>query len=182
MQKKIPDLPITARITNICRFFNLYVYQGAVRFSNLAGMRFIYSSNVRNSMENVWDFIMDFERRPDWIDFFDKSYITKKTSNWIGTHYKEKLTFLGIPLHIEYIILDYHEQHYFIAKSKMPPFYPVVTVTARDNEDGTIFSSLEFEIKLGPFWLLPKKLIKKQVDDLINPFIDKFVGILDQPE
>ena len=64
----------------------------------------------------------------------------------------------------------------------MPPFYPVVTVTARDNEDGTIFSSLEFDIKLGAFFLVPKRLIQKQVDDLISPFIDKFVAIMDQPD
>ena len=142
----------------------------------------MYTSTVHNSMENVWDFIMDFERRPEWIDFFDKSYITKQTSNWIGTHYKEKLTFLGIPLYIEYIIIDYHEQHYMVSKCNMAPFYPVVTITAKDNEDGTVFTSLEFDIKLGPFFLVPKRIIKKQVDDLITPFIEKFREIMDQAE
>lgn len=144
-------------------------------------MRFMYSSTVRNSLDNVWAFIMDFDRRPEWIDFIERSYITDRTSNWIGTHYKEKLTFLGIPLHLEYVITDYSEKKYLIAESRMPPFHPTLTITARDLGDGTVFTSLEIEIRLGPFALVPRKIIKHQVDNLINGFVEKFVKIMDQP-
>lgn len=143
-------------------------------------MKFKYDSVVHNSMEEVWDFIMDFDRRSEWIHFFDKSFITHQTDNWIGTKYKEKLTFLGIPLFIEYEITEYVHQTYWKSKCKMPPFYPKIHCTAKDNGDGTIFSSLEFDIKLGPFFLVPKKLIQNQVDNLIEPFINNYIEILDK--
>ena len=144
-------------------------------------MEFKYSSNVRNTLENVWDFAMDIERRPEWIHFFEKCYFTEKKSNWIGSKYKEKSVFLGIPLYIEFTILDYTHQQSMIAHSNMPPFFPTIKISASDNGDGTIYSALEFDMKLGPFFLLPKRLIRKQVDNLINPFVDRFIEIMDQP-
>jgi hypothetical protein len=142
-------------------------------------MQFKYSSDVRNTLENVWDFAMDFERRPEWIHFFDKCYITHKTENWVGTTYKEKSVFLGIPLYIEYTITIYEHQKQMSSHCKMPPFFPTVHISVWDNGDGTIHSVLEFDIKLGPFVLVPKSIIKKQVDNIIHPFIDKFVEIMD---
>ena len=144
-------------------------------------MKFKYDSNVRNSLENVWDFIMNFERRPEWIHFFDKSFISEKADTWVGTKYKEKLTFLGIPLFIEYEITEYQERSNLFAICKMPPFKPKIEIQVRDNGDGTIYSSLEFEIKLVALRFAPKKFVKKQVDKLILPVIDNYIRILDQP-
>ena len=144
-------------------------------------MVFKYDSVVRNNVDDVWDFIMDFDRRPEWIHFFDKSFVTHKTEGWLHTKYKEKLTFLGIPLFIEYTIIDYKDKGSFTAKCTMPPFKPMIHTFIRDNGDGTIYSCLEFDIKLGPFSLIPKKLLKKQVDMLIEPCVQEYVRILDKP-
>ncbi len=134
-------------------------------------------------MEVVWGFIMEFERRPEWIHFFDKSFITDKKDGWVGTKYKDKLTFLGIPLFLESTITHYEENKMWCAKCPMPPFYPEIEVNTRDNGDGTIYSSLQFDITLkGPFRFIPKSLIKKQVDELIAPCIDRYIDILDRPE
>lgn len=143
-------------------------------------MKFLYSSNVHSDHDTVWGFIMDFKQRPDWIHFFEQSFVTHQTANWIGSKYKEKFVFLGIPLFIEYEIYDYKEKSHFKSRSKMPPFYPELHVTCKDNGDGTIYSSLEFDIKLGPVALLPKKLIQSQVDNLIKPCIENYVRILDK--
>lgn len=144
-------------------------------------MKFKYDSNVHNSLEEVWAFVIDFSKRPDWIHFFDESFISHQADSWVGTKYKEKLTFLGIPLFIEYVVTDYKEQSYIYAKSNMPPFFPKVNCEVRDNGDGTIYSSLEFDIKLGAFSLVPKKIIQKQVDKLVEPLIAEYVRILDKP-
>lgn len=145
-------------------------------------MKFRYDSTVRNNMEDVWAFIMDFSNRPSWIHFFDKSFVSHQTEGWIGTKYKDKLTFLGIPLFIENEIVEYEENSHWRSKCEMAPFYPKLYVEARDNGDGTIYSCLEFELKLGgAFRLVPKSLIQKQVDNLVNPIIDRYIEILDKP-
>jgi hypothetical protein len=145
-------------------------------------MKFKYDSNVHNTLEEVWDFILDFSKRPEWIHFMEKSYVTHQTKNWIGTKYKEKFVFLGIPLYIEYEITNFKEHSLIESKSKMPPFYPEVVTVVKDNGDGTIYSSLEFDIKLGAFMLVPKSIIQKQVDNIILPFIEEYKRILDKPK
>lgn len=143
-------------------------------------MKFLYSSNVHNDIDTVWSFIMDFPNRPNWIPFFEQSFITHQTSNWVGTKYKEKLEFLKIPLFIEYEIYGFKDKSYFKSRSKMPPFYPEMEISCRDNGDGTIYSSLEFDIKLGAIALLPKKLIQSQVDNIVKPCIENFINLLDK--
>ena len=144
-------------------------------------MIFKYTSDVHNTLENVWDFVMDFGRRPEWIDFFEKCYITHQTDDWVGTKYKEKSVFLGIPLYIEYKITIYEHQKQMSSHSNMPPFFPTVHISVWDNGDGTIHSVLEFDIKLGAFLLVPNKFLRKQVDGIIHPFVDAYVEIMDKP-
>ena len=146
-------------------------------------MEFTYKSTVWNTIENVWEFVMDFERRPEWITFYDKSYISDRKEEWVGTKYKDKLTFLGIPLYIEYTITHYEENKEWRSNCKMPPFYPKLKAGISKNGDGSIDCYLTFEITLkGPFVFIPKSLIRKQVDELVEPCIQNYIDIISQPE
>ena len=125
-------------------------------------MKFSYNSTVTNTLDEVWKFIMDFERRPEWIQFYDKSFITEQTPNWLGTKYKEKLTFLGFPMFIEYEIFAYEEKKMWKSKCNMKPFYPIVHVEVEDLGNGKIANQLTFDIKIpGPLKLIPKKIDSK---------------------
>ncbi len=144
-------------------------------------MKFSYDSTVNNNLDNIWEFAMNFERRPEWIHFFDKSFITEQTPNWIGTKYKEKLTFLGFPLFIEYEIYEYEEKKQWKSKCKAKPFYPSIQVEVKDLGNGKIWSQMTFEINLpGPLKFIPKKIIQKQVDELVNPCVTKFEELNNQ--
>ena len=143
-------------------------------------MKFTYTATVRNDLDTVWAFNMDFERKPEWIYFYEKSYVSYQTEGWVGTRYKDKLDFIGIPLYIEYKMLEYEDKKRFRAKSKFPPFYPEIEVVTKDNGNGTVTSSLTFDMKLGPFALLPKRMLQKKVDDFIQPALDRYIEILDQ--
>lgn len=56
-------------------------------------------------------------------------------------------------------------------------FYQKVDVSIQDARDGVI-TSLIIELKVGVLGLLPKSLIKKQVDHLVQPMVDQFMKIL----
>ncbi len=144
-------------------------------------MRFSYSSIVHNDVDTVWDFIMSFERRPEWIHFIEKCTVIDKKEGWVGTKYQEKSVFLGIPLNITYEVTSYKEKDSWSSICKMPPFYPKIFVTIKDMGNGEIHGTLEFELKTGILGLLPKRLIKKQVDKLVDPCIERYLELLDRP-
>ena len=83
-------------------------------------MEFTYSSIVRNDLDTVWDFIMDYDRRADWIYSYEKSYVSERKEGWVGARYKDKLSFLGIPLYIEYKITEYSNRSRIVSHSKYP--------------------------------------------------------------
>ena len=60
----------------------------------------------------------------------------------------------------------------------MAPFYPVVDVVVIEENDG-VFCSLIVNAKMGPFALVPEKFLRKQVDALVQPLVDKFIEILE---
>src|SRR5688572_15787830 len=88
----------------------------------------IIREEVKCSAEKAFAFAKDLERRPEWIDFIEKSYYTSKKEGVIGSKYKEKLEFLGFHLYLEYEIKEYVENRLIIAKSNMAPFKPLITI------------------------------------------------------
>ena len=142
-------------------------------------MIFEYSNHVQCTKEEAWAFITDLERRPDWIHFQEKCYWTDKKPGMVGSKYQEKEVFLGIPLNVNYEINVWKEYERVSSKCKMAPFYQVVDVIVMEEEDGC-FCSLVIDAKLGPFFLVPEKFLRKQVDAIVQPLTDKFVEILER--
>jgi hypothetical protein len=141
-------------------------------------MIFEYSNHVQCTKEEAWKLITDLERRPDWIHFQEKCYWINKKQGMIGSTYQEKEVFLGIPLNISYEVTAWKEYERMSSICKMPPFYPVVDIIVLEESDG-VFCSLVINAKLGPFRLVPEKFIRKQVDALVQPLVDKFIQILE---
>ena len=141
-------------------------------------MIFEYSNHVQCTKEEAWKLISDLERRPDWIHFQERCYWTEKKPGMIGSKYQEKEVFLGIPLNINYEITAWVEYERMSSKCKMPPFYPVIDVVVIEENDG-VFCSLIVNAKMGPFALVPEKFLRKQVDALVQPLVDKFIEILE---
>lgn len=141
-------------------------------------MKFKYETTIENSKEATWDLMIDLNRRSEWIHFIDECYVTHQTDNWVGTKFIEKLVFLRIPLNLEQEVTKFEKYAAFHYGCKTPPFYPKVYSSMVDNGDGTITVTLEFDIKMGAFMLVPKKIIKKQVDNIIQPLIDEFEKLL----
>ncbi len=144
-------------------------------------MRFKYETTVYNSIEAVWELITDVNRRSEWIHFIDECHYTHKKDSFVGSKFSEKMVFLRIPLTLEQTISDYKEHSVFNYGCKIPPFYPKVFVTAKDNKDGSVYVSLEFDIKMGAFILVPKKIINKQVDHIMLPLVNEFKNLIDLP-
>lgn len=143
-------------------------------------MKFEYINTIHCTEQEAWDLVMDFERRGEWIHFIEKTKWVEKKDNLVGSTYTEKLVFLGIPLHIQYIVEEYSDKKLIRTHSKMPPFYPVVDVTlSKDKNKKGVDCGLIFDISLGPLALIPKSIIKKQVDQLIQPLVDEFISILE---
>ncbi len=140
-------------------------------------MRFRYDITVNNSADKVWDFVMQFERRPEWIDFVDETEINDKKEGWVGTKYREKSVFLGIPLNVTFEVTEYTHKKSWTSICKMPPFYPEIFVRMHDEVNGSVSGYIEFEIKIGILGLLPKRIIRKQVDKLVRPIMENFERI-----
>jgi hypothetical protein len=143
-------------------------------------MKFEYSNNIKCTKEEAWELITDLERRPEWIHFMEKCYYTDKKEGIVGSKYQEKEVFLGIPININYDVIVYEEYKQFSSRCTMAPFYPVVNIYVNELPNKMIFSKLEFDIKLGPFEWMPKFMIKKQVDALVQPLVDAFKDILER--
>ena len=141
-------------------------------------MRFEYSNKVRCTPEEAWQFIINLERRPDWIHFMEKCYWTDVKPGMVGSRYQEKEVFLGIPLNINYEVTVWKELEQMSSKCMMPPFYPIVDVIVKKEKDG-VFCSLIVNAKMGPFALVPEKFLRKQVDALVQPLVDAFIEILE---
>lgn len=143
-------------------------------------MKFEYSNNIRCTKEEAWSLLADLERRPEWIHFMEKCYYTDKKEGIVGSKYQEKEVFLGIPLNLNYDVIAYEEFKQFSSRCTMAPFYPVVNIYVNELPNKTVFSKLEIDIKLGPFEWMPKFMIKKQVDALVQPLVDAFKNILER--
>ncbi len=142
-------------------------------------MKFEYINTIRCTEQEAWDLVMDLERRGEWIHFIEKTKWVEKKEVITGSIYDEKFVFLGIPLHIRYTVEKYNDKKLISSRSKMPPFYPLVDVTlAKSTKVDSVDCGLIFDISLGPLSLIPKSLLKKQVDQLIQPLVDEFIAIL----
>lgn len=134
-----------------------------------------YEQEINATHQEAWDLILDFENRPKWIPFMESCYITDKKENWIGTRYQEKEVIIGIPVNINYEIIQWIENQKMVSKCLMAPFYPHVTIIV-DEIPGSkkIKSKLDVEIELGPFKFMPKFLLQKQIDFLFQPLVKNF--------
>lgn len=141
-------------------------------------MTFEYNNFVRCTKEEAWGLITDLERRPDWIPFQEKVYWTDKKDGMTGSRYQEVEVFLGIHLNINYEVTVWKTNEQLSSKCLMPPLYPVVDIFVKEKPAG-VDCTLRFSIKLGPLELIPKFLLKKQVDHLIQPMVDNFIRILE---
>jgi len=117
---------------------------------------------------------MDLERRPEWIDFIEKSYYTIKTPQILGSKYKEKFEFLGFHLYLEYEIREYIQDRLVIAKCNMPPFKPLLTLYAQPIHDKKTKCGIALQITPGPLALLPRKMVIREIENIINPLVEKF--------
>jgi hypothetical protein len=143
-------------------------------------MKFEYTNNIKCTKEEAWSLIMDFERRSEWIHFIETTKFTDKKEGFVGSSYVEKFVFLGFHLNITYKIIDYKDHVFVKSKCTMPPFYPIVDVICNDIPNSNFVQcTLAFDISLGPLSLVPKSLIKKQVDAIIQPLVDNFIHILE---
>ena len=143
-------------------------------------MRIAYENEVLCTREEAWQLITDFERRPSWIPFMERCYITDKKAGWIGTRYQEKEVIIGIPVNINYEIIAWDEMNRISSKCLMLPFYPHVNVYLRDIPDSDkILSGLEVDIEIGPFRFMPKSILRKQIDLLFSPLVHNYIRHLE---
>ncbi|MBK9793582.1 MAG: SRPBCC family protein [Sphingobacteriales bacterium] len=141
-------------------------------------MTFEYTNPVKCTKQEAWNLIADLERRPDWIHFQEKCYWTDKKPGMVGSRYQEKEVFLGFPLNVNYEITVWKEFEQVSSICLMPPFHQTVDVIVKENASGVI-CSLIIDLKIGVLGLLPKSIIKRQVDNLVQPLVDQFIKILE---
>ncbi len=141
-------------------------------------MVFEYTNLIKCTKDEAWKFIIEIERRPDWIHFQEKCYWLDKKPGMIGSTYQEKEVFLGFPLNVKYTVTAYKEYALMASKCDMAPFYQTVEVSMHEEKDG-VFCALRIQAKLGVLGLLPKSVIKNRVDDLVMPLVNKFIEILE---
>ena len=138
-----------------------------------------YTNLIQCTKEEAWKLITEIERRPDWIHFQEKCYWLDKKPAIIGSTYQEIEVFLGFHLNVKYMVTEYKEYEKMSSKCDMYPFHQLIEVTMKDNNNGTIFTKLKIDAKIGVLGLLPKSIIKNRVDALVQPFVDKFKEILE---
>lgn len=141
-------------------------------------MLFEYINKVKCTKEEAWQLIIDIERRPDWIHFQEKCYWTDKKPGMVGSRYQEVEVFLGFHMNVNYEVIEWVDHVKMKSKCMMPPFHQTVEVTVSEETDGVI-CTLRIEANMGVLGLLPKSFIKKQVDNLIDPFTQQFIHILE---
>ncbi len=94
-----------------------------------------YEQEINATHQEAWDLILDFENRPTWIPFMEACYITDKKESWTGTRYQEKEVIIGIPVNINYEIIQWIENQKMVSKCLMAPFYPHVTIIVDEIPD-----------------------------------------------
>ena len=141
-------------------------------------MIFEYNNHVKCTKEEAWKLITDLERRPDWIHFQEKCYWINKKEGMLGSVFQEKEVFLGIPINVKYEVTVWKEMEQMSSKCAMAPFYQTVDILIKEDNNG-VLSTLVLDLKVGVLGLLPKSLIKKQVDNLVQPMVDQFIRILE---
>lgn len=142
-------------------------------------MTFTYKNKIKCTREEAWSLIIDLERRPHWIHFQEKCYWLEKKPGMVGSRFQEKQVFLGIPLNVNYTVTEWKDLARKTSKCDIGPFYQTVDIVIEDAQDG-IWCSLIIHAKVGPFVLVPEKFLRKQVDALIQPMVDKFSNMLEQ--
>ena len=140
----------------------------------------IIQEEVKCSAEKAFAVAKDLERRPEWIEFIEKSYYTSKKEGIIGSKYKEKLEFLGFPLYLEYEIKEYVEGRLIIAKSKMAPFNPMITIYCKPIDERRSIGGMKLELSPGPLALLPRKLVIREIEKFVEPLVVKFKEIVEE--
>lgn len=141
-------------------------------------MVFEYSNKVKCTKEEAWNLIADIERRPDWIHFMEKCYWTDKKDGFVGSKYQEVEVFLGFHLNVNYEITVWKDHEQVSSICKMPPFHQTVDVLVKEEKDG-VYCTLRINANMGVLGLIPKFIIKSQVDNLVQPLVDKFIEILE---
>ena len=134
----------------------------------------IIQEEVKCSAEKAFALAKDIERRPEWIDFIEKSYYTSKKEGIIGSKYKEKLEFLGFHLYLEYEIKEYVEGRLIIAKSNMAPFNPTISIYCKPIGNNRSIGGMKLELSPGPLALLPRKLVIREVEKFVEPLVERF--------
>ena len=145
-------------------------------------MQISYSCIVKNDPEVVWDFLMDFTNRPQWMDDVKASYFTDKKEGMLGSEYVEEAVFLGFTLKTAYKVVAYEHLKMLTSKSEAPPFHPEVIGTMDILEGGKVKITLAIKATLGPLELVPSFIIKKQLDKMMAPKINKFQKLMDLPK
>ena len=96
----------------------------------------------------------------------------------VGSRYQEKEVFLGIPLNINYEVTAWKEYELMSSKCNMLPFYPVVDAIV-EEEIGGCMCTLRIEGNMKIFSLIPNSILRNQVDNLVQPLVDKFIDLLE---
>jgi hypothetical protein len=96
----------------------------------------------------------------------------------IGSRYQEKEVFLGIPLNINYVVTKWKEHEEMSSKCNMLPFYPEVEILVKE-EPGGCLCILRIEGNMSIFKLIPNSILRKQVDNLVQPLVDQFIHLLE---
>ena len=142
-------------------------------------MIYSYKNTFNCSVEKAFALFMDMDRRPEFIDIMSESGWVNKTSNIIDSVFREKMVFIGFPLHLDSDIIAYEENKHYTSKCKMAPFYPTITLKVWP-EGKKCGSSLDIEIQLGPLEYLPKFIIKNQVDSIVDKMVKKYGKALNE--
>ena len=142
-----------------------------------------YEAIVQNDIENVFNFVADFNRRTEWIDLVGECSIIHKTNDWIGSRYTERLDFKIKSLLFEYEIIAFEYPTRLTSESETRPHRPKLNIELSDKKNGLVNCQLELEMKLGPLNWLPAPFLKKRIDYFFKPAIDNFIrlnNLLDQ--
>jgi hypothetical protein len=141
-------------------------------------MVFEYTNKVKCTKEEAWQLIADIERRPDWIHFMEKCYWTDKKAGFVGSRYQEVEVFLGFHMNVNYEVTVWKDHEQVSSICMMPPFHQTVDVLVKEDKNSVV-CTLRITANMGVLGLLPKFIIQKQVDNLVQPLVDKFIEILE---
>ncbi|MDZ7694298.1 MAG: SRPBCC family protein [Balneolaceae bacterium] len=140
---------------------------------------------INAPQQQVWEFISDIERAPEWVVVMKSLEETTENPVQQGTVYRESSKIGPKESETEWRITRYDAPHIQVHECREPDFRATLTMRVEGNGDGTstLFHATEYQLmpKFRPLgWLVETLFIKKLMHKNLHQSVDNCKQLIEE--